>query len=121
MKIYYADRVEFYLLGRILPSDHLVMWLSGELERKLISPNNKYAPGFDSLTMALADRQVVVIAPTFRGSWKLFKCHKIQRDEGELLLWKPISLKKLWLTALLHPLENVISGNNFVCNSFKKM
>ena len=30
MKIDYADWVEFYLLGRILPRDHLVLWLSGE-------------------------------------------------------------------------------------------
>ena len=29
VKLYYVDCVEFYLLGGILPRDHLSMWLSG--------------------------------------------------------------------------------------------
>ena len=29
VKLYFVDWVEFYLLGGILPRDHLVTWLSG--------------------------------------------------------------------------------------------
>jgi hypothetical protein len=29
VKVYFVDWVEFYLLGGILPRDHLPMWLSG--------------------------------------------------------------------------------------------
>ena len=31
VKVYFVDWVEFYLLGGILPRDHLPMWLSGAL------------------------------------------------------------------------------------------
>ena len=30
VKLYLVDWVEFYLLGGILPRDHLVTWLSGD-------------------------------------------------------------------------------------------
>ena len=32
VKLYLVDWVEFYLLGGILPRDHLVTWLSGEIQ-----------------------------------------------------------------------------------------
>ena len=31
VKLYFVDWVEFYLLGGILPRDHLVTWLSGDV------------------------------------------------------------------------------------------
>ena len=32
VKLYFVDWVEFYLLGGILPRNHLVTWLSGDTE-----------------------------------------------------------------------------------------
>ena len=39
VKLYLVDWVEFYLLGGILPRDHLVAWLSGDPMNQQGSPS----------------------------------------------------------------------------------